>query len=88
MNRLFSPGCLCTTPGINELLMQGGDIQPFLARHLQGDWGDICHEDKSANNHATERGGMILSAYRVTPETKIWILTDSGSTTIMLPEEY
>ncbi|HDP0319668.1 TPA: plasmid related protein [Salmonella enterica subsp. enterica serovar Concord] len=88
MTMLFSLGCLYVTPGIRELIKQGVNIQSFLTRHLRGDWGDICQEDKSANNHAAERDGMILSAYWVTPDTKIWIMTDNGSTTIMLPDEY
>ncbi|EKS4627012.1 plasmid related protein [Salmonella enterica] len=84
MSRLFPAGCLCITPGINELISQG----PYLNRHLCGDWGDTCDDDKNANNHAVSSGGMILSAYQVTPESKIWILTDGGTTTIMLPCEY
>lgn len=88
MSHLFPTGCLYITPGINELILQGINIIPFLNRHLRGDWGDICNDDKRANNHAVDTNGMLLSAYHVTPEIKIWILTDAGTTTIMLPSEY
>lgn len=50
MTRLFSPGCLCITPGICEMIIEGADIPPFLNRHLCGDWGDICDEAKDVNN--------------------------------------
>lgn len=88
MSRLCLPGCLCITPGINELILQGTDIAPYLNRHLSGDWGDICDDDKNANNHAASSGGMILSTYQIATKSKIWTLTDAGTTTIMLPCEY
>ncbi|MGU9648505.1 plasmid related protein [Salmonella enterica] len=88
MSRLFPAGCLYITHGINDLIIQGTDITPYLNQHLHGDWGDICDDDKNANNHAVSSGGMILSAYQITPECKIWTLTDGGTTTIMLPCEY
>jgi len=85
---LFSPGKVFGTPGIRELISQGTDFRPFLERHLQGDWGDISAEDKVSNNDALISGERIFSAYFVTPETKIWIVTDGGVTTIMFPSEY
>lgn len=87
MTRLFSPGCLCITPGISEMIIEGADIPPFLNRHLCGDWGDICDEAKDVNNRAVSSGGTILSVYYVTPEAEVWIMTAGGSTTIMLPSE-
>ncbi|APV90414.1 TPA: hypothetical protein ML354_001718 [Salmonella enterica] len=87
MSRLFSPGCLRITPGISELIIEGIDIPPYLNRHLNGDWGDICDEAKGANNCSVSSGGTILSVYYVTPVVEIWILTAGGCTTIMLPSE-
>lgn len=88
MHTLFSPGRVYGTPGIRELMLQGINIRPFLARHLCGDWGDISDEDKLSNDHALFSDERILSAYFVTSEIKIWILTQDGITTIMLPSEY
>lgn len=89
MARLFSPGRVCVTPGIKMLMAQGHDIFPFLNRHIQGDWGVLSDDDKLSNDDVVAtHDGRILSAYYVTPEVKIWILTDDGMTVIMLPSEY
>jgi hypothetical protein len=60
-----------------------------LARHMRGDWGDVCAEDKAANNAALRNGDRILSVYH-SNETKFWIITewDRSVTTILLPCEY
>lgn len=88
MSPLFSPGCLYITAGISELIRQGTDITPNLNRHFRGDWGDIGPEDKAANNHALQHGKTLLSAYNITPDTTVWIMTQQGSTTVMFPHEY
>jgi hypothetical protein len=61
-----------------------------LARHLQGDWGELDAEDIAANEHALLHGGRLLSAYATVAGTKFWIITeaDRSSTTILLPSEY
>ena len=79
------------TPGVAALER---DIAPFLARHEQGDWGDLDAFDKRQNETAVKEDLRILSAY-TTPissdETvKIWIITeaDRSTTTVLLPDEY
>jgi hypothetical protein len=54
------------------------------------DWGDLCDEDKQANEEALEQGFRILSCYRVGGGRRIYIITeaDRSSTCILLPEEY
>ena len=61
-----------------------------LARHLSGDWGDLCGEDKIANDRALQSGDRLLSAYHTPDGTKFWIITeaDQSCTTVLLPEEY
>ena len=61
-----------------------------LARHLNGDWGIVSREDKTANNQALRDGGRLLSAYRTPDGTKFWIITeaDRSCTTILLPDDY
>jgi len=60
-----------------------------LTRHLSGDCGDMCIEDKAANEEALLIGARVFSAYE-TPEGKIWIITeaDRSATTVLFPEEY
>lgn len=62
----------------------------FLARHLRGDWGEVCKEDWSANDQAVVEGTRLLSAYRTSKDERLWIITeaDRSSTTILLPDEY
>lgn len=80
------------TPGAKaelELSAEGPGV--FLARHARGDWGDLCEEDKGANDTAYRCGeGRILSSYKTKTGEKIWIITeaDRSATTILLPEEY
>lgn len=85
----FPLGTLVATPGVLS------DIPPedaivALARHLQGDWGDLCPEDLRANDHALAHGLRILSAYKSQAGVRFWIVTeaDRSSTCILLPEEY
>ena len=63
---------------------------PFVLRHLAGDWGDLCQEDKQANAAALTYGSRLLSAYDIPPNHRLWIITeaDRSSTTLLLPQEY
>lgn len=88
---LFDLGQLVSTPGaLAAFDKTGDDPLIFLARHLAGDWGDVCEEDARANNDAVEDGFRILSSYKLSDDTKIWIITerDRSVTTLLLPEEY
>ena len=61
-----------------------------LRRHAVGDWGDLCEEDREANNRALYEGTRLLSAYKSKAGLKYWIITeaDRSATTILLPEDY
>ena len=87
----FLPGQVVATPGAMAALGENAaDCSEYLGRHLHGDWGDLCSEDKEANQEALEEGLRLLSAYRLGDGTKIWIVTeaDRSVTTVLLPEEY
>ena len=86
---LFPPGQIVATPGALELAEQGVDLLSYLQRHLQGDWGELCDEDKAENTFSLQHGYRLLSAYD-TPCGKLWIITeaDRSVTTFLLPEEY
>jgi hypothetical protein len=86
---LFHPGQIVATPGTLELAEQGANLTAYLHRHLAGDWGDLCSEDKAENDFSLHHGFRLFSAYD-TPNGKLWIITeaDRSATTFLLPEEY
>ncbi len=85
----FPLGRTVITRGALHALQQD-DVRNALARHVRGDWGDVCSEDRSANDEALTFGGRLLSAYRTSGGTKFWVITeaDRSATTVLLPEEY
>ncbi len=85
----FPLGQLVATPNALEHITQD-DIMAALQRHVAGDWGEVCAEDKQSNDHALVEGTRILSAYRAANGTKFWIITeaDRSVTTVLLPEDY
>jgi len=87
----FSLGQLVATPGALDALAESGQSPAdFLSRHVRGDWGNVCDEDKQLNDEALVRAERVLSAYRTLRGVKIWIITeaDRSSTCILLPQEY
>jgi len=60
INHKFLTGELLVSPRILELDF---DYQPFLRRHLRGDWGDLCPDDVKANETALLEHEAILSQY-------------------------
>ncbi len=47
-------------------------------------------EDAAENDRSVKEGFRILSAYILSTETKVWVITeaDKSATTILLPSEY
>ena len=88
----FSPGQVVMTIGVDELVRQGRlNPTPYLRRHLDGDWGDLCDDDRQLNDAALKSGGdRLFSSYLVEPGLKLWIITewDRSVTTLLLPSEY
>jgi hypothetical protein len=92
----FELGLVVSTPGALEVC-SNVQMQQCLARHLTGDWGCVCAEDREANDNALSRGERILSAYPIDlrkpcadGKNTLWIITeaDRSATTFLLPEEY
>jgi hypothetical protein len=83
-------GRVVATPGALKLFMEAGG-HPFdlLARHVTGDWGELCAFDRRQNEIALREGLRVLSSYEISAG-KVWIITeaDRSITTILLPEEY
>lgn len=87
----FPPGQIVVTAGVDELVRQGRlNPSAYLRRHLSGDWGDLDDDDKRLNDAALEQGDRLFSSYQVTPDLKVWIITewDRSVTTLLLPDEY
>ncbi len=89
---LFQLGEVCASIGASEAFKKSG-VSPFwfLAKHQEGDWGEVSEYEQAENNLAVRDGFQVLSAYTL-PKTgeEIWIITerDRSATTILLPEEY
>ena len=90
----FDPGFVCATRLVADRMDDDEVFDDFvhrsLCRHLSGDWGDLCEDDKALNDEAVRVGDeRILSAYEKDGK-KIWIITESdrSTTTILFPDEY
>ena len=82
-------GQIVATPNALAHITQA-DIMAALLRHVVGDWGDVCAEDKQVNDQAVVDGMRVLSAYQAANGTIFWIITeaDRATTTVLLPEDY
>lgn len=85
----FDSGQIVSTPGALAVV-SSNEMAQAIARHLNGDWGDLDHEDIAANNKALLQGGRLVSAYSTTDHIRFWVITecDRSATTILLPSEY
>ncbi len=87
---LFPLGQIVATPAViahfNE---HRQSILPLLRRHVSGDWGELCAEDKAENALSVQHGFRILSRYTVAGEA-VWLITeaDRSVTTALFPNEY
>lgn len=86
---LFPLGQVYTTPGALEVVSEDERISA-LTRHIGGDWGDVCDDDRAANDEALQTGERLLSVYHTAAGVKFWIITerDRSATTFLLPSEY
>jgi len=87
----FPLGRIVATPGALAALQAAGqNPHEFLARHTQGDWGDVPEEDRQENELSLREGFRLLSAYHTRLGEKIWIISeaDRSATTLLLPSEY
>jgi hypothetical protein len=70
------------------LRLRTEEVLTALARHGQGDWGDLLPEDALANEVALAKGGRLFSAYGQ-GDCRFWIITESDHslTTVLLPDD-
>ena len=90
----FNPGQLVVTGGVNDLMASneefGKQVMLSLKRHVAGDWGEVCDEDRVTNELALRDGGRLFSVYKSEGMPNIWLITewDRSVTTVLLPDEY
>lgn len=96
-SKMFDSGPIVATPGALDALLRNNKVPAnYLQRHLQGDWGTICEDDKAANQEALNDGSRLMSEYLLPDEEKLWIISDAvidelgnrQATTLLLPDEY
>ena len=65
-------------------------IREAFRRHESGDWGDVCGEDREANERALEYRRAALLRVSRQQGRKFWIVTeaDRSATTVLLPYDY
>lgn len=92
----FELGQIVATCSVHEMMQTNSSFRKFVSacmnRYMSGDWGDLCEEDRLANDDSLRSEGRILAAYENPdhPDWKIWIITewDRSVTTILFPSEY
>jgi len=94
MGDKFPMGHLVTTAGVADVAASNEPfaklVRQSLQRHSQGDWGNLCEDDKKENEVSLQQGFRLLSAYEADGLPKIWIITeaDRSVTTVLFPDEY
>jgi hypothetical protein len=97
MKAKFELGQVVATQGALAALEDANQSAlPFVQRHQQGDWGDICKEDKKLNDEAIafegdiDKQNRVMSSYMTNKNVKIWIITeyDRSVSTVLLPSDY
>lgn len=81
---------VATTTLANYCEKKGFSMLPYLIRHANGDWGDVCKEDWKSNDEALKNGLRLLAEYKLPDGRRIWIITewDRSATTLLFPEDY
>ena len=90
----FNPGTIVMTRGVNDQIADNEEFAKHahlsLKRHLTGDWGDVCDEDRISNEEALQQGHRLFSVYKNGDLPILWIITewDRSVTTLLFPDEY
>src|SRR6266511_2158535 len=83
---LFSLGRTLITPGAKEALEEISLNGPyefsdlvilFFMFHSRGYGGDVSGHDLLKNNFSVKNDLRILSAYKITKDLKIWVITEA-----------
>ena len=88
---LFPLGRVVATPGALDALQRSGEsAAPYLTRHVTGDWGNLCEDDRAANEEALRVGARLLSSYCTLLGDVLWVISEAGrsSSCLLTPAEY
>ena len=98
---LFLPGVVVLTGSVNEDLRNGLLLDPYIERHLCGDWGEVSPDDAELNTKAVGEGLLVtdrvMSVYTTQHFGVLWIITEPNHggvlrtpvvTTVLHPNEY
>jgi hypothetical protein len=96
MPTTFGLGRLVATPAaLAALSAVNQDPQTYLNRHAAGDWGEVDPEDRQQNEEALLNGSRLISVYRLSDQTRLWVITEAvgddgrrASTCVLLPGDY
>lgn len=85
----FQPGTVVATVGAMQIATNH-QLRLLLDRHVRGDWGDVCEDDRKANEAALRHGARLLSSYTTESGEKLWVITEASrqQTTVLTPGEY
>jgi len=85
---LFQHGIIVFTARVTKAVPVD-EAMTALERHCTGDWGEVCEDDKAANDWALLNRTTLLSAYTSSKGVRFWIKTegDRSVTTMLLPGE-
>ena len=89
----FQLGRVVWTRYVNDCVAENTQFAKFvtdsLARHCNGDWGELSTEDKKENDFSLDKHLRLFSVYKK-DKFVIWVITeaDRSVTTILFPAEY
>ncbi len=90
----FEPGQIVLSEKVADRAAEDGEFNQLvldcLRRHLSGDWGDLCLEDKKENEFSLDKHLRLLSTYVGAGQPPVWVVTeaDRSATTVLFPDEY
>jgi hypothetical protein len=87
----FKLGIVVATPAaIAAIAKAGASTDDLITRHLNLEQGVLDKEDHEQNALALKHGLRIFSAFALSDDEKVWIITeyDRTLTTILLPADY
>lgn len=87
---LFVLGRIVATPAVLKHFADHDVLpDPYIRRHVRGDWGEVPTEDALENDFSVANGFRLLSTYEIGGK-RVWIITeaDRSATTLLFPSEY
>ena len=75
---------VATTTLANYCEKKGFSMLPYLIRHANGDWGDVCKEDWKSNDEALKNGERLLSEYKLPDSNKLCAFTKLMSSILLI----